>query len=99
MIPLGEIETPEGCLIVFPNSHVHKVKKLVNTSTDTKARRRIVVFFIVDPAERIASSREVLPQQQTMSLEDAKAHRLKLMEERKYHKQDWNVREIELCEH
>ena len=34
-----------------------------------------------------------------MSLETAKEHRLKLMEERKKHKQDWNVREISLCEH
>ncbi len=99
MVPMGEIKTPEGRMIVFPNSHVHKVKKLINTSMTTLARRRIVVFFIVDPSERIPSTREVPPQQQTMTMEQAKAHRLKLMEERKFNKQDWNVREIELCEH
>ena len=35
----------------------------------------------------------------TMSRDDAFKHRLELMKERKYTKQDWNVREIELCEH
>ena len=32
-------------------------------------------------------------------LPEAVAHRLALMNERKYHKQDWNEREIGLCEH
>ena len=112
---------------------------MLNTGT-TKAVRRIVVFFLVDPEQRIVSTQEVLlpprpheasvaiehkrntlpsihthahirthrrvprlqvptPQQTIVSLDDARAHRLKLMHERKYHKQDWNVREIELCEH
>jgi hypothetical protein len=34
-----------------------------------------------------------------MSREDAMEHRLNLMKERKYTKQDWNVRDIVLCEH
>jgi len=33
------------------------------------------------------------------TLEEAKAHRLELMKERKYHKGKWNLREVELCEH
>ena len=86
------------------------------TTETSKAKRTIVVFFVVDPSRRIVSTREVPPQQRDalaetdheagrtgvgagggMSRADALAHRLKLMEERKYYKQDWNVREIELC--
>jgi len=33
------------------------------------------------------------------TLEEAKVHRLELMKERKYNKQTWNIREVELCEH
>ena len=107
LLPLGRAATPTGRLLVFPNSHVHKVSPLVNTqpvSADgKKAIRRIVVFFVVDPSRRIVSTREVPPQQEDaggmMSREQALDLRLKLMHERKFQKQDWNVREIELCEH
>merc|ERR1719320_1769277 len=33
------------------------------------------------------------------TVEEAKNHRLELMKERKYNKQTWNIREVELCEH
>jgi len=33
------------------------------------------------------------------TIEEAKNHRLELMKERKYNKQTWNIREVELCEH
>lgn len=106
--PLGMIETLRGRLIVFPNSHVHKVSTMKKVLKDEKdkdkiSRRRIVVFFLVNPEKRIISTREVMPQQEeaggTMSRQNAFQHRLALMRERKYTKQDWNVRPIELCEH
>lgn len=106
--PIGKVETSKGRLICFPNSHVHKVEEMVNSSIannegTTKSKRRIVVFFLVNPMRRIVSTREVAPQQSAqggkMSVEDALAHRLQLMEERKHNKQDWNVPEIHLCEH
>eukprot|EP01083_Nonionella_stella_P132901 404076_1 len=109
--PLGTAKTLSKRLLVFPNSHVHKVSKLENTNvpsvdtneTDSVQKRRIIVFFLINPEKRIVSTREVPPQQKefggSMSREDAMEHRLKLMKERKYTKQDWNVREIELCEH
>ena len=90
---------------MFPNSHVHKVTKMMNTSASTAAStakqiRRIVVFFLVNPEKEIYSTRHVsVPQQGVMSRQQALEHRLQLMHERKHHKQDWNVREIELCEH
>ena len=125
MVPLGQVETLPNRLLVFPNSHVHKVRKIENASivkdeekhvhksqkikkTSTvkgkeKGTRRLVVFFLVNPEKRIVSTKEVKPQQLdaggTMTWEEACEHRLELMKERKYTKQDWNVREIELCEH
>ena len=107
LIPLGQVETKQGRLLVFPNSHVHKVAKLENigmdSSSKTKQKRRIIVFFLINPEKRIVSTREVPVQQEHakghMKRSDALEHRLELMKERKYSKQDWNVREIELCEH
>jgi len=137
LMPLGKVQTPAGRLVVFPNSHVHKVRTIKNnhevtTKNDDDNRsneergkpkherntmekknsdcskksfstRRIVVFFLINPEKRILSTREVSPQQLEcgglMTREEAFEHRLELMKERKYTKQDWNVREIELCEH
>eukprot|EP00980_Cylindrotheca_fusiformis_P013396 scaffold3411_cov82-Cylindrotheca_fusiformis.AAC.2 len=107
--PLGQVETIPGRLLVFPNSHVHKVTKLENVlpaadgDGTTKKKRRIIVFFLINPEQRIVSTREVPVQQEhaggSMTWAEACEHRLELMKERKYTKQDWNVREIELCEH
>ena len=111
LMPLGRVETKKGRLLCFPNSHVHKVTKLENTNTTrsandgskSKQTRRIIVFFLINPEKRIVSTREVPEQQEhvngSMKRSDALAHRLGLMKERKYAKQDWNVRDIELCEH
>jgi hypothetical protein len=115
LIPLGTVSTPKSRLIVFPNSHVHKVSDMfflpplsadddeAGQPPSSSAKRRIVVFFLVNPFRRIISTREVPPQQTgcggTMSHDDALAHRLALMHERRYTKQDWNVRKVELCEH
>jgi Protein of unknown function (DUF4246) len=66
LIPLGKVSTPKGRLIVFPNSHVHKVTDMsfVPKSEHSKSvKRRIVVFFLVNPFTRTVSTREVAPQQ------------------------------------
>eukprot|EP00980_Cylindrotheca_fusiformis_P015364 scaffold4308_cov110-Cylindrotheca_fusiformis.AAC.2 len=107
--PLGQVETIPGRLLVFPNSHVHKVTKLENVlpaadgDGTTKKKRRIIVFFLINPEQRIVSTRDVPVQQEhaggSMTWAEACEHRLELMKERKFTKQDWNVREIELCEH
>eukprot|EP00980_Cylindrotheca_fusiformis_P004292 scaffold918_cov126-Cylindrotheca_fusiformis.AAC.71 len=110
LLPLGQVETIQGRLLVFPNSHVHKVTELKNVlraagngDDETKKKRRIVVFFLINPERRIVSTREVPVQQEhaggSMTWDEACEHRLELMKERKFTKQDWNVREIELCEH
>mmetsp|Transcript_20943 Transcript_20943/g.31928 ORF Transcript_20943/g.31928 Transcript_20943/m.31928 type:complete len:720 (+) Transcript_20943:85-2244(+) len=117
ILPLGQVETISRRLIVFPNSHVHKVTTLENilptldaleSSANEKMqvqkkKRRLIAFFLINPSRRIISTREVPMQQEhvggSMRRDDAMSHRLELMKERKYTKQDWNVREIELCEH
>ena len=98
MIPLGSVDTPAGRLVVFPNSHVHKLTPMTSRS-GSLARRRIVVFWLVDPDHRILSTADVPPQQGVVPRADALANRLALMEERKRHKQSHNLREISLCEH
>ena len=98
-VPLGHFPTEEGYMLVFPNSHIHKIAKFINESTTKAASRRIVVFFVINPEKKIISTREVAPQQGKISLSDAKNYRLELMAERKYDKEKLNVREVELCEH
>lgn len=105
--PLGTLHTPEGRLIVFPNSHIHRLSKMTRdmskkTTAGDKAvsRRRVVVFWVVDPERDVMTTAEVPEQQGVMSLDAAKGHRLTLMEERKKHKGKLNRdRKISLCEH
>jgi len=98
LVPLGQMPLPSGRLASWPNSHVHRVTELRNTG-EAPAMRRIVVFWLINPDVRIVSTKNVSPQQGIMSLEDAREHRLKLMEERKRHKGSWNLRTVTLCEH
>jgi len=97
-VPLGQLSTDEGRLIVFPNSHAHRITKIVNTSNEI-AHRQIIVFFLINPEVRITSTADIPPQQSTMTYEQACFHRLELMKERKFHKQSLNTREVNLCEH
>jgi hypothetical protein len=105
MFPLGSLRTPQGRMIVFPNSHVHKVSEMVNSAaasagSSEKQVRRIIVFFLVNPEREIVSTKHAeVPQQETMSLDEALRHRLELMKERRLHKRDWNIRDVNLCEH
>ncbi|GMH35068.1 hypothetical protein BSKO_02936 [Bryopsis sp. KO-2023] len=98
LFPAGKLGTQEGAMFVFPNSLVHKVDAMYNSGKQF-GRRRIIVFFLVNPLTNIISSRDVAPQQSLISRQDAMQHRLRLMEERKRHKQTWNIRKVELCEH
>lgn len=98
-IPLGSLETPEGRLLVFPNSHIHKLSTLSLAAGAAEGTRRVIVFWLVDPGVQIPSTADVAPQQGSISHEEALAIRLELMEERKRHKQTLNVRAVSLCEH
>jgi hypothetical protein len=61
-IPLGTVPTPQNRLLTFPNTLQHKVAKLTNNSENT-INRKILCFFIVDPAHKITSSSDVPKQQ------------------------------------
>ena len=99
VVPVGSLATPAGRLLVFPNSHIHQLTPMRATGGAKQATRRVIVAWLVNPERPIVSTREVRPQQGTMSLADAEKHRLALMKERKLHKQSLNVRAVSLCEH
>ena len=96
LLPLGKYDTSKCKMIFFPNSHIHKLDLEGGAQ---KGVRRVVVFWVVNPNRKIISTKDVKPQQKKIKRVLAKKHRLELMKERKYHKQSFNVREINLCEH
>jgi len=98
-IPVGSVETPAGRLVVFPNSHIHKLGQLSVAAGATEAIRRVIVFWLVDPSVTIPSTRDVPAQQGVIPHDEALAIRLELMDERRRHKQSLNVRTVSLCEH
>ncbi len=101
MKPLGKVNVKQGDIYVFPNSHVHKVDMKNTKETDSKeplnAERTLLVFWLINPDVRITSTKDI--PQQNYNIEEAHANRLKLMDERKYYKQSFNQRELNLCEH
>jgi len=96
--PLGRMKTPAKRVMVFPNSHIHRLSSMYS-SDGNDALRRIVVFWLVNPDRPIISTANVAPQQNVIPMEDAKRYRLSLMAERKLHKEDFSDREVSLCEH
>lgn len=97
--PLGTVPMPEGRMIVFPNSHIHRLTKLSLAPGTQEGKRRVIVFWLVDPDVRIQSTADVAPQQTLFTRDEALEYRLELMEERRLHKQTLNPRAINLCEH
>jgi hypothetical protein len=69
-----------------------------------KGHRSILVFFLIDPRERILCTADIPPQQQeqVIGLEEAKVYQELLMFERKYEydeQSDFFQRVFSLCEH
>jgi hypothetical protein len=96
--PLGTVKTPADRVMVWPNSHIHKVSNM-DSSDGKDATRRILVFWLVNPDTPIVSSANVSKQQSEISLDKAKKFRLALMKERTKKKDRYNDREVYLCEH
>jgi hypothetical protein len=96
--PLGCLKTPANRVVVFPNSHIHRLSSMYS-SDGNDAVRRIVVFWLVNPERPIVSTANVSPQQEVMTLDEAQRNRLALMAERKLHKESFEEREVFLCEH
>ncbi|MET9348434.1 DUF4246 domain-containing protein [Streptomyces termitum] len=105
---LGSVPTPEGRCLAFPNVLQHRVEPFRLADPGRPGHRKILAFFLVDPARRIVSTSDVPPQQpwaatSTMTLEEAKGYREELMKERKFfvdeHNEQLYEREFSLCEH
>ncbi|WP_327257159.1 DUF4246 domain-containing protein [Streptomyces sp. NBC_01244] len=105
---LGSVPTPAGRCLAFPNVLQHRVDAFRLADPTRPGHRKILAFFLVDPAERIVSTSDVPPQQpwsdtSTMTLEQAKTYREELMKERKFfvdeHNEQLYEREFSLCEH
>lgn len=102
VIKLGKVETKEDMCLVFPNFMQHQVSKFKLVDKNKPGTRKILVFFLIDPSTRILSTADVPPQQETMTLADAKVFRELLMYQRKYEISDQNIffeRGWSLCEH
>jgi len=121
-----------GRLLVFPNIYQHALDSFKLKDGSKPGHRKILVFFLVDPTQRITSTATIPPQNvawrdpgllarvvnelppelaemvtkhigNEITLEEAKEHRLKLMEERTVAKdvvtQVIFSRPFSLCEH
>jgi len=69
----------------------------MKTSSKLEQSRTIIVFWLINSNIRITSTKDI--KQQNYSLLKAHEIRLNLMKERTYHKQTFNQRELNLCEH
>lgn len=105
---LGSASTPAGRCLAFPNILQHRVGSFRLADPTRPGCRKILAFFLVDPAERIVSTSDVPPQQpwsetSTMTREQAECYREQLMQERKFfvdeHNEQVYEREFSLCEH
>jgi len=128
----GTAQTPSGSVLVFPNIYQHSVEAFELKDKSKAGHRKILVFFLVDPTQRIVSTARVPPQDirwrdsklqeqldsrlpveiahmisgqfgYQMTLDEAKSHRLQLMEERSVAKDVVTEaifeRPFRLCEH
>lgn len=103
ILEIGSIETTNDLSIVFPNFMQHKVSKFSLKDKTKIGSRKILVFFLIDPANPIISTAYINPQQYTIPLKDAKIYRELLMFNRKYeikHQNElFSKRVCSLCEH
>jgi len=58
---LGSIECVEQRCLVFPNLFQHKVSKFELKDNTKPGHRKILVFFLVDPTQRISLSTSRIP--------------------------------------
>jgi hypothetical protein len=94
-VPLGKVKIKDSSMILFPNSHIHRVD-MKNNGT-TKQTRTILVFWLVNPNVTIKSTKDL--DQQNYDINKAYENRLELMKERTFYKQTFNQRDLNLCEH
>ena len=94
-VPLGKINIKGGSLVLFPNSHIHKID--MESKNKSKQTRTIIVFWLINPDITIKSTKDI--KQQKYDINKAHEVRLKLMKERTLYKNSFNIRDLNLCEH
>ncbi|KAI1355991.1 hypothetical protein F5Y01DRAFT_268212 [Xylaria sp. FL0043] len=65
----GNVETPEGRLLAFPNVFQHSVSSFHLVDPTKPGHRRFIALWLVDPYIRIISTANVPPQQQDWWIE------------------------------
>ena len=105
---LGSVRTRTGRCVAFPNIFQHRVAPFQLQDPTRTGHRKILAFFLVDPATKITSTSDIPPQQpwsptSTMTATQAEAFRTELIRERKFfvdeHNNELYEREFSLCEH
>lgn len=116
---VGSVLTPEGRLLTFPNILQHRVEPFKLEDPTKPGHRKIVALSLVDPNIRVISTANVPCQRLDwvsdvdpsttgdaefpIDMDEAKALRLELMEERKdfvvSHGQAFETVTFSLCEH
>jgi hypothetical protein len=103
VIDLGGVAIKKNNCLVFPNYLQHCVDPFDLKDKDKFGYRDILVFFLVDPSERITSTADLKkPNQNVMTLYEAKKYREILMYQRKYeieNQSKFYERAWSLCEH
>lgn len=86
MKPLGKLSNfQSGDVIVFPNCHSHRFKKLHNPLPDRSLHQRLIHFYLVHPRRPIISSADsssMVANRSKISLTDALNNRSQLRNER-----------------
>jgi hypothetical protein len=99
---IGNVQTKEDLCLVFPNNFQHKVSSIKLNDKTKIGSRKILVFFLIDPSQKILSTADVEPQHEYIDYETACINRQLLMFDRKYEQTKQNCvyeREFSLCEH
>lgn len=102
IMELGRVKTIQDSYIVFSNFLQHKISEFELVDPTKNGSRKILVFFLIDPDQRILSTADVPQQQGIMSLDNARHFRELLMFQRKYEisaQNSFYERGWSLCEH
>lgn len=60
---IGDVVTKAHRCIAFPNLYQHQVQPFCLEDPTRPGHRKILVFFLVDPTQRVSSATDVAPQQ------------------------------------
>jgi hypothetical protein len=60
---IGDVVTKAHRCVAFPNLYQHQVQPFDLEDRTRPGHRKILVFFLVDPTQRVPSATEVAPQQ------------------------------------